>query len=335
MKFFKEIFAIFLAVCLIVVNGCEEGNDLLLSPSVLSGIDSDVTNPISIHREYNPRTQIIILYEGDYGKAVCREADPTLKEENFEVWNYPTHPDTVFRTVYERYCDKPLKDWPVICIPTANFEAINNLLLTDLRYTNMAVVMPYIKNGSWYTNTLNFFPVSKNFIPVLVGAGNQRHDWTKGNKLDFTDSVNIQYLNPVPQYNYVIENIENTLVRTRVWSNMLSSHATLGSQVWLSLTGSTGSIYNRFCVTEKGPGYIDIYQVNIGTFISGTAHVNFLSGAVFSVGAKLNGLMRQSGVKSFQKIVKEAKASASNNGIRNDSTGYGYINFKPDLNGSR
>ncbi|MGB5025319.1 MAG: hypothetical protein WBO44_08215, partial [Saprospiraceae bacterium] len=248
-----------MAVCLIVVNGCEEGNDLLLSPSVLSGIDSDVTNPISIHREYNPRTQIIILYEGDYGKAVCREADPTLKEENFEVWNYPTHPDTVFRTVYERYCDKPLKDWPVICIPTANFEAINNLLLTDLRYTNMAVVMPYIKNGSWYTNTLNFFPVSKNFIPVLVGAGNQRHDWTKGNKLDFTDSVNIQYLNPVPQYNYVIENIENTLVRTRVWSNMLSSHATLGSQVWLSLTGSTGSIYNRFCVTEKGPGYIDIY----------------------------------------------------------------------------
>lgn len=334
MKFFNEILVI-IVVSLITLNGCQEGiNDLLLGPSIQSEVNSDATNPISINREYNPSTKIIILYEGDYGKAVCREADPTLREENFEVWNYPAHPDTVFRTVYERYYDKHPKDWPVICIPTPNFEAINNLLLADPRYTNMAVVMPYIKSGSWYTNTLNF-PDSKYFIPVLVGAGNQRHDWTKGNKLNFIDSVNIQYVNPVPQYNYVIENTENISGRTRVWSNVLSSHATLGSQVWLSLTGSTGSIYNRFCVIERGSGYIDIYQVNIGNFVSGTAHVNYLSGAVFSIGAKLSGLMRQSGVKSFQKIVKEAKASASNNGIRNDSTGYGYINFKPDPHGSR
>lgn len=334
MKSITSVVVIIIFIIGVGINGCENSPDSVINaPPPIEKIDSDQSeqnNDILSTREYNPNLQIVIVIETDYGKAVCREVNPNLREDNFELWYYPTHIDTIFRSIYERYKDLPPNQWPVICIPTPNFEAVDTLMKIDNRYKNMAVVMPYIYTGGWFTNFKNYAP-GKIFKPVLVGAGNHRYDWTKGNKLDFTDSVNIQYVNPAPVYNYVITSIENIPGRTRVRSPMLVQHAQLGSQVWFSFLGSAGSIYNRFCIIDRGSDFVDIYQVNIGNFISGTAKCNFLSGAVFSVGAKLNHIMRETG-KGFKETVQYAKEISTNRpdarGNRwNDSTGFGYVNY--------
>lgn len=270
--------------------------------------------------------QIVILYETDYGKAVCKLADPYLQDENFELWNYPTYPDTIFTSIYNRYKYLPLEKWPIICMPTANFEAISDLIAS--RYPKLGVVMPYINTSSWFPNIKNY-PANKIFNVILVGGGNQLNDWTKGNKLDFIDSVRIQYVNPTPQTIYPISNVVNVDGYTRVYNSVLPYHASVGSQVWFNILGSSGSFYQRFCVLEKSTteGWVKIYQQNVDDFQSGTAKSHYLSGATFSNGAYINRIMRDCSI-DFPTAVKLARRTASNNGIRNDSTGFGRINSK-------
>lgn len=277
-------------------------------------------------REYSESLQIVICYEGPYGISVCKLADPNLRDENFEVWDYPTPPDTIFKSIYDRYKYLPLEKWPIICMPMPNMEPINNLITT--RYPNLAVVMPYINTGSWFPNQMNF-PANTFFKVVLVGAGNQSNDWTTGNKLDFIDSVIIQYVNPEPILNYPIDSVVNNGGYTKVYSTLLPWYASVGSQVWFNIRGTSGSFYNRYCVLEKSTtqGWVKIYQQNVAGFTSGSAKSHFLSGSTFSNGAYLNKIMRSCSSK-FKNTVKVARMSGSNRGIQNVNTGYGRINVK-------
>ena len=289
--------------------------------------------PISIDNslEQNSRQegiQIIALYEGPYIEAVAKNIDPFLNEDNFEYWNDMHTPiRTVFNSISEKYKKLPPEKWPIIVIPTANYQAINSLIATEYPEPNgLNLVMPYINLSNPFPNTYNS---SSNYKMALVGGGYVTNDWTRGNKLDFIDSVEVQYVNPEPQMNYTVSSITKTGNYTKIYNSTLAQHVRVGWQVWLNLQGSVGNVYQRYSISEVSTsGYITVNSpIDIGTFISGTAHVNYLSGTTAVVASKLKQIMNSTNC-TFPQAVDFARATASNQGVRNNEVGYGKINVE-------
>lgn len=271
---------------------------------------------------------IIALYESPYLKAVAKSVYPGLDDDNFEAWDdlhAPIRP--IFNSISERYKNLPAEEWPIIVMPTANFQAINNLLNNEYPEPNgLNIVIPYISFATTYMpNTYNS---NSTYKVALVAGGFDLNDWTKGNKFDFIDSSEIQYVNPEPKTQYPISAITSTATSTTIYNGTLPYHVRVGWLVWLNLMGSTSQVYQRYNVSSVSTsgGYIVVNSpINIGTLTSGTAQVNYLSGVTAVVATKLKQIMIGANC-SFNEAIEYARATASNNGVRNNETGYGRIN---------
>jgi hypothetical protein len=272
--------------------------------------------------------QIIALYEGPYIEAVAKSIDPSLNGSNFEHWNDVYFPvRSIFNSISERYKKLPPEKWPIIVMPMANYQAINSLIANEYPEPNgLNLVMPYINLSNPFPNTYNS---TGNYKVALVGGGYTINDWTRGNKLDFIDSVEVQYVNPDPQLNYDITSISTTGNYTKIYNSTLAQHVRMGWLVWLNLQGSAGNVYQRYSISEPpSADYITVSSpINIGTFISGTAHVNYLSGTTAVVATKLKQIMNSTNC-TFPQAVDFARATASNQGVRNNEVGYGKINVE-------
>lgn len=299
----------------------------VLKSDDVSGPEADSNS--DLFPEVPPKgLQIITMYEGPYLKAVAKSVYPGLDDDNFEAWDdlhAPVRP--IFNSISERYKNLPAEQWPIIVMPTANFEAINNLIKNEYPEPNgLNIVIPYISFATTYMpNTYNTVAT---FKVALVAGGFDFNDWTKGNKFDFIDSAEIQYVNPEPKTQYPISAITSTATSTTIYNGTLPYHVRVGWLVWLNLKGSTGQVYQRYNVTNVSStgGYITVNPpINIGTFISGTAQVNYLSGVTGVVATKLKQIMIGADC-SFNEAIEYARATASNNGVRNNETGYGRIN---------
>lgn len=299
----------------------------VLKSDDVSGPEADSNS--DLFPEVPPKgLQIITMYEGPYLKAVAKSVYPGLDDDNFEAWDdlhAPIRP--IFNSISERYKNLPAEQWPIIVMPTANFEAINNLIKNEYPEPNgLNIVIPYISFATTYMpNTYNTVAT---FKVALVAGGFDFNDWTKGNKFDFIDSAEIQYVNPEPKTQYPISAITSTATSTTIYNGTLPYHVRVGWLVWLNLKGSTGQVYQRYNVTNVSStgGYITVNPpINIGTFISGTAQVNYLSGVTGVVATKLKQIMIGADC-SFNEAIEYARATASNNGVRNNETGYGRIN---------
>lgn len=326
MKINKFYAIIIILTMVIIMIGCEES--IIYNPiSSNSGYIKHQNKGNHSQKIFSEKTQIIVLYEDNYGKAVCKLTDGNLTDENFEFWPHSTPIEDIFNSIYERYDSLPLEKWPIICSPYPNFQAINGLLNN---YPKLTVIMPYIKTGAWFTNQLNFSSSTK-FHQILVASGNQSNDFTSGNKLDFIDSTIIEYIDNqgLPQTSYNITNVINEGGYTKIYSAALPWYSFTGNQVWFNIIGSNSSINQRYVILESStnPGWVKIYQQNIGTFQSGTAKAHYLSSSTFSVGAKINQIMRKCGI-SGPRAVSLAKRSASNGGNRTNESGFGRISVR-------
>jgi len=301
----------------------ETTNSSNSSSSLISNISDE---PILNQNDKQESLQIIAFYEGPYIEAVGNSINPYLESNNFEFWDdthAPVRP--IFNSISERYKNLPAEQWPIIVLPTANYQAINNLLINEYPEPNgLNIVMPYI-SGSTFPNNYN---TSGNYKIALVGGGYALNDWTRGNKLDFIDSVEVQYVDPDPQINYDISSISTSGNSTKIYNSVLPYHVRVGWMVWLNLQGSAGTSYQRYNISEVSTtgGYITVNSsVNIGNFSSGTAHVNYLSGTATVIATKLKQIMNNLNC-TFPQALEFARATASNHGIRNNETGFGKIN---------
>ena len=297
---------------------------------VSSGPEADTKGDM-ISDDVPKGLHIIAMYESAYLKAVAKSVYPGLTDDNFESWDNfhgPIRP--IFNSISERYKNLPAQQWPIIVMPTANFEAINNLIKNEYPEPNgLNIVIPYV---SFATSDMpNTYNTVATFKVALVAGGFDLNDWTKGNKFDFIDSSEIQYVNPEPKTQYPITAITPNATSTVIYNSTLPYHVRVGWLVWLNLKGSTGQVYQRYNITSVSTtgGYITVNsRINIGNLISGTAQVNYLSGVTAVVATKLKQIMIGANC-SFNEAIEYAKATASNNGVRNNETGYGRINV-PD-----
>ncbi len=279
--------------------------------------------------------KFILIGEDSYQKIILKNQDPSLVENNFMVCPQTTNQAIFLDSVYKKIESYPANMLPIIISAYANFESINTVIKDTIRFPKrnvLNIVISYVGGG-------NVYPVGYNTNAkidtsmILVGGGNDTCDWTWGNKLRFTSSVKIQYINGsgMPVTHYVIDSIYTQSYPNRVYSSTLSSQAPWGTPIWLRLKNSLGdSIITRLTVgTDHGGGtYVTTAPINMtGSFVSGTTVVNWRSGAVVYAASDLKKIMDGRHC-SFLEAVACAKATGSNNGIWKIYNGYGQINVQ-------
>jgi hypothetical protein len=283
--------------------------------------------------------KFILIGEESYQKIILKSQDPSLLENNFMICPQATNQAIFLDSVYKRIESYPTNMLPIIISTYANFEVINTTIKDTIRFPKrniLNIVISYVGGGNVYPvgyNTNEKIDTSM----ILVGGGNDSCDFTWGNKLNFTSRVKIQYINGsgIPVTQYVIDSIYTQSYPNRVYSPILSSQAVWGTPIWLRLKNSLGdSIVTRLTVgTDHGGGtYVTTAPINMpGSFVSGTAVVNWRSGAVVYIAFDLKKIMDGRHC-SFLEAVACAEATGSNNGIWKIKNGYGQINVQLAIN---
>ena len=285
--------------------------------------------------------KFVIIGEENYQKTILKSKDPSLVESNFMIYPSMMNHGVFLDSVYKRIESYPPELLPIIISTFQNFDYLNNFIIKDtVRYPKrniLNIVISYVGGGITYP--VGYNSTSKiDTSMVLVGGGNDSTDWTWGNKLQFTSPVPVQYINGsgIGVTHYIIDSIYSLSYPNRVYSPVLSSHAAWGTPIWLRLKNSFGdSLTTRLTVgTDHGGGtYVTTDLINMpGVFVSGTAVVNWRSGAVVYIGADLKKIMDGRHC-SFLEAVACAKATGSNNGTWKPKSGYGRINVQSAITG--
>ncbi len=273
-------------------------------------------------------TKFILIFEPDYLKVVCKSVNPNLTDENFEVWPPGTNLLEMVASVNQRFGKLPPSQRPIILLPTDSWFFS---VYYGAQYPNVNFVHPY-KVGNDMPNFFDYFDSIPSNV-CLVTAGNKSSDWTWGNAITFIDSSNIQYTdegnNPI--YHYKITSvIKNNDSSTRIYSPGIVNHVKVGWLIYthiVDIHNQTSVVRSKVIEINNTLGYITINRLldEVEHFFYGHITVYYLSPVTGIVGAKIKMIMETSNV-SFARAVNAGKITGSNQGIRNDSSGNGYLN---------
>lgn len=277
--------------------------------------------------------KFVLIGEAPYQKNILISENPNLIENNFMVCPQTMNQAVFLDSVYKKIESYPAHLLPIIMSTYGNFSAINNVVKDSVRFPKrniLNIIISYVGEGIEHPNRYNTNEKIDSCL-ILVGGGNDTCDWTRGNKLKFITPVKIQYIDGSGNniHKYVIDSIYSQSYPNKVYSSTLSSQAVWGTPVWIKIKNTEGdTIIKRFTIgMDHGGGtYVTTAPINLpGVFLSGTATVNWRSGAVVYIGSKLKKIMDGRHCP-FLEAVACAEATASNNGQWIVWNGYGQIN---------
>jgi len=271
--------------------------------------------------------------ERAYCKAVMKSVDGTLIDADFDLHNSDDQAATVAyaKTTYASYTQKPFIVFPTILQKSSIDLAFDN-------YPDFPIFHPFVHNTIYTGNAPSSFTYASSLtdypdkVPPLVtvnGGLSGLADWNTGAGLEFVEPAHIMYLNgSTPVITFPVTSITNQgggIARVNITN--IGSYA---GQNWvIHIAGETGLQFHpnglRNIYGPPSTNYFDI-QFNVGTGSSAgtiTATIEFTSGAVSAVAAKIHLIMRTRGC-SFGEARMIARATASVP-ARDNTHGYGLI----------
>ncbi|HRH32845.1 MAG TPA: hypothetical protein PK720_01695 [bacterium] len=277
--------------------------------------------------------KFVLIGEAPYQKNILISENPNLMENNFMVCPQTMNQAVFLDSVYKKIESYPAHLLPIIMSTYGNFSAINNVVKDSIRFPKrniLNIIISYVGGGIEYPNGYDTNEKIDSCLILVGGGANDTSDWTWGNKLKFITPVKIQYIDGGNNiHKYDIDSIYNQSYPNRIYSSTLSSQAVWGTPVWIKIKNTEGdTIIKRFTIgMDHGGGtYVTTAPINLpGVFLSGTATVNWRSGAVVYIGSKLKKIMDGRHCP-FLEAVACAEATASNNGQWIEWNGYGQIN---------
>lgn len=292
--------------------------------------------------------QVIVCYEPEYMKAVLQETDPELPDSAIYYFDSNNGLIQICDWVYSHFNNKPDREWPIIIIPTAQYQAVEGFV--RIYYPRINIIMPYMPitwTGITYPTTLTISQPPS--LIMTVAGGNDRrsdmkNDWTTGNGLDFVDSTAIQYIDNsgTIYYSLPISNIFNVQSGLQAYT-LAVWFSRVGWCIWMDtkLRAHSMSLYDRYnIISLNAQGqYIvtdNIHDYKIPPSSYGVAKINFPSGAATVLGAKVNRAMRTLVEQGFDATFQNVRKVAYRvNNPRNDIVGSGNFDIKKVVTGGQ
>lgn len=334
MKKTKKLVWLYLCLAIVTVIGCNE-NINPVQPQAENNEGKKLPNLNTISD--NNQIKIVLLGEAPYLKEIIKRQNSDVTDENFECYD-GGNPIPIFLSLQERFGSLPENQWALVISPYPNFQSINNWLNDNLTEPKgFVLIMAYRRTGVYYpSNSLDIPNINKDLI--LIGAGENGTDWTKGNGVQFYKQSPIQYFNGS---NPVTESIVDSLVQfgsqTKIYGQFPNWLYFKGIPIWLTLT----NIYQqttktRYTVQDSihhtgNASYLIVNSINFPNFQSGTFMVHWQSGSVAYFGADLYAVKKKLNC-SYQESLARLKKTASNANKWNDSTGYGLPDIRKAVN---
>ncbi|MEP7146279.1 MAG: hypothetical protein ABI792_04670 [bacterium] len=289
------------------------------SANNIEGLKNVSTNPV----------KLILCWEWSYMKVVCQSIDSNLTDENF-AYSYAGI-NTMIISADAMYGALPPNERPILVIPNGSFLA--GICYANL-YPNVNIVMCYLKGSTMSSSYSPDDTLPANLM--YIAGGNVLNDWTSGSRFDFIDSTVIQYVESdlTPRYQYPISNIiKNRDGTAKIYNPIITLQTRMGWLVWLNISipgiSQNEPATTRSMVLSVHPdsGYIVVNNAERfpDEFIGGSLKVHWLSGSVTAAAVKISQIMEGRNC-SFYEAKLCARMTASNNGVRNNKSGYGHIN---------
>lgn len=275
--------------------------------------------------------------ECEYCRAVCKLADPELTDADFAFRYYegPEFRDSMleivswYRDNYGSAYPKPLLILPQN-LSVSNGR--NSLVDSYLEYPDVPIVTAFYATGA-----LPSLPAAFALDPdrlshlVLVGGGvSGLSDWYTGAGLEFVEEATIQYLNGGSNVtSFSVTNVTDQGGGVaRISSTGIHNYALANMKIHIAgVSGFANDINGKRTIVAKGTGYVDVtFTLGAGTFSgpSANAKIQWVSGAISVVAAKLNKIMRERNC-SFWEARYVARQTGSASGVHDVTTGFGSI----------
>lgn len=275
--------------------------------------------------------------ECEYCRAVCKLADPELTDADFHLvytgagFTSNSMATTVeyYRENYSSAYPKPLLIMPInLSSPSGRASLVDSYL----DYPDIPIVTSFYAYGA-----LPDLPAALALDPdrlshlVLVGGGvSGLSDWYTGAGLEFVEEATIQYLNGGSNVtSFAVTNVTDQGGGVaRISSTGIHNYASVKMKIHIAgVSGFANDINGKRTIVAKGTGYVDVtFTLGAGTFSgpSANAKIQWVSGAISVVAAKLNKIMRERNC-SFWEARYTARQTGSASGTHDVTTGYGSI----------
>lgn len=290
-----------------------------------------------------------VIYNGfggecEYVRAVCKVIDPTLTDSDFDLV-YSGRPGYVNDEVgsavdYYRQTYASATPKPILIRPTAlaNNDAARNIGPVYNYYPDVPMVTSFYKNGVYPNRPVPFTLDPDRLTPaVLVNGGVAGiSDWFTGNALDYVEPASVMYISGATNItSFPIANVQNMGGGVaRITSQALEFFSTLHDIAHITgVGGFANNINGKRAIVVKyrdigtpANSYVEVnFELGAGTFSgTATAQIQYSSGAIAAVAAKLGSIMRQRNC-SFWEARYCANVTGSQAGVRTNQTGYGSI----------
>lgn len=290
-----------------------------------------------------------VIYNGfggecEYVRAVCKVIDPTLTDSDFDLV-YSGRPGYVNDEVgsavdYYRQTYASATPKPILIRPTAlaNNDAARNIGPVYNYYPDVPMVTSFYKNGVYPNRPVPFTLDPDRLTPaVLVNGGVAGiSDWFTGNALDYVEPASVMYISGATNItSFPIANVQNMGGGVaRITSQALEFFSTLHGIAHITgVGGFANNINGKRAIVVKyrdigtpANSYVEVnFELGAGTFSgTATAQIQYSSGAIAAVAAKLGSIMRQRNC-SFWEARYCANVTGSQAGVRTNQTGYGSI----------
>jgi len=276
--------------------------------------------------------------EVNYCKAVCKYFVPELTDADFDPRSltdiYNTGFDGNIQHVLNRGNNKD-----IVIIPTTGIQTRINVEGWKW-YPNLQIAIPLAKDSLTVTgaNLPEEFALTPNRQPMVIVAGGGNAglcEWYNGVALEFVEPAGGMYLSgSTLVQSFTITNVTSPGGGVaRIFATEFANIGFTGAKWKIHISGVAGFSNNpngTFNITaiNTTSGYIDItHPVGTGSWTSatGTAIINYLSGSVAAIGAKIYYIAKQRNCSIYEARIC-ARATGSQSGLRDDTHGYGSIN---------
>ncbi len=275
--------------------------------------------------------------ELDYCKLACKAAVPELTDADFDPRTYSDIKTAGFDALCE-YIKARKNKSDILILPQTGITTYKNIQGWNF-YPDVQIAMPFAKDSLAIAGASlpESFTLTPNRIPMIISVGggdSGLSDWYTGTGLEFTEPAPGMYKSGSSLItNFAITNVTSPGGGvTRIYASAFTTVGFTAEKWKIHITGVAGFGSNpngsfNISAINTGSGYIDIVHDTVSgswTNGSGSARINYMSGAVSAAGAKIYYIskMRDCGMWEARKC---AQATGSQAGSWDSTHGYGSI----------
>lgn len=271
--------------------------------------------------------------EVQYCRAVCKLADATLVDDDFDlqsnISNSTVAAINYYLEEYSGYVNKPILILPYNVVGPSGR---NTLAQSYGVYPDVPIVTAFYPSGELPSlpSALSLDPNRLSHLVLVSGGVSGLSDWFTGAGLEFVEEATVQYLSGGSNVtSFAITNVTDQGGGVaRISSAGIHYYAQTNMLIHIAgVSGFANDINGKRTIVAKGTDYVDVtFTLGAGTFSgpSANAKMQWVSGAISVVAAKLGKIMRERDC-GFWEARYCARETGSEDGTHGNTTGFGSI----------